>query len=387
VTVIDAPPRPQPSPQELEALIEEARRRARRRRLLLGGGVVAVLGAAGLAVGLVLASRGGKGTPLPRGYHLVRAGGPVQHALLEDLRHTSTTIDVASGKARATRVTQEIWWDGRSGFARTVYWQDGRRRADWVEQQCQGTGKQRFCIPPSPFDLQNKGFGLPPRPNFARRAGTGTFRGHRVVWIEGLVQPGNAKPYPGGDQVAYDVATHLPVALRSITRGGRFDGRTFSFYALTMLPDAKGVSFVVPDGGAGRNAPSEATFVTGQGLPAARAALGTTPLWLGRSFRGHRLVSVVTGKVGIESQFSGRMLRPARFARFDYGSFSIQEFGEDRPAYYEHDPLPGTVVVGTGPLAFARDGVLVTVVVNGPKFDLDPRTALALVRALRPVER
>jgi hypothetical protein len=41
----------------------------------------------------------------------------------------------------------------------------------------------------------------------------------------------------------------------------------------------------------------------------------------------------------------------------------------------------------TSSFAFARDGVLVTVTVNGPKFRLDRAKALELVRALRPVAR
>ena len=84
---------------------------------------------------------------------------------------------------------------------------------------------------------------------------------------------------------------------------------------------------------------------------------------------------------------TGRMLRPARFARFDYGSFSLKEFGQDRPWWYEHDPPAGKVVLTNSSFAFARDGVLVTVTLNGPKFRLDRAKALELVRALRPVAR
>ena len=90
------------------------------------------------------------------------------------------------------------------------------------------------------------------------------------------------------------------MALRTIERGGRFNGRTFSYNSLEILPDLRGknVAFVVPNGGADRNPPSTPTVVTGRGLPAARAALGKTPLWLGRSFQGRRLRSVVVGRDG-----------------------------------------------------------------------------------------
>jgi hypothetical protein len=389
VTVVDTPPRAEPSQEELEALIEEARQRARRRRLIVGGAVASVLCVAGFVVALVLVLRGGTGTAVPRGFHLVRARGPIQHLLLEDLRRRPTTLDLATGDTGRARVTQELWWNEGSGFARTVYRQDGRVVADWVEQQCQGAGASRLCIPPWPYIpyQQLRRLGQLPKPGVFRRAGTGTFRGHRVVWIETIYRPVGQKPSLGGDQVAYDAATHRPVALRTIQRSGRFKGRTFSYHALKLLPNLppNGVTFLVPNGGAGRNPPSPLIAVTGQRLAAARAALGTTPLWLGRSFRGQRLRSVVVGREGMVAQgLTGRMLRPARFARFDYGSFAVKEFGQDRPWWYEQDPPPDTIVLTGSMLAFARDGVLVTVAPTGAKFRLDRKTALALAKALRP---
>jgi hypothetical protein len=157
--------------------------------------------------------------------------------------------------------------------------------------------------------------------------------------------------------------------------------------AVRMLPDlpANDVSFVVPKGGAGRNPPSPATRITGQGLDAARAALGKTPLWLGRSFGGHRLESVVVGTESEQAPTPGRMLLPARFARFDYGAFSLKEFGRDRPFWHEQDPEDGTIVVGGESAVLARDGLLLSCDPAGAKFRIDPAKALALARALRPV--
>jgi hypothetical protein len=389
VTVVEAPPPQQPSPDELEALIEEARQRARRRRLLVGAAVLSAICVAGLIVGLVLALRGGTGTAVPRGFHLVRARGPVQHLVLEDLLRPPTTIDLATGKTGRARSTQELWWNEGSGFARIVYRHDGRVVLGWVNQQCQGAGASRLCIPPWPYIpyQQLRPVGELRKAGAFRRAGTGTFRGHRVVWIESVYRPPGQEPSLGGDQVAYDAVTHRPVALRTIERSGRFKGRTFSYYALKLLPKLppNGVNFVVPDGGAGRNSPNPLIAITGRGLAAAQAALGRTPLWLGRSFRGERLRSVVAGRDGMAS-LTGRMLRPARFARFDYGSFTVKEFGQDRPWWDRQDPAVGTMVVdGRGPAALARDGVLVTFTPTGATFRLDRATALALARALRPV--
>ena len=87
----------------------------------------------------------------------------------------------------------------------------------------------------------------------------------------------------------------------------------------------------------------------------------------------------------VAKRTTGKMLRPARFARFDYGSFAVKEFGQDRPWWYQQDPPPDTLVLPGAMLAFARDGVLVTVTPTGAKFRIDRKTALALARAFRPV--
>jgi hypothetical protein len=389
-TIVEAPP--EPSHDELEALIEEARRRARRRRLLIGGVVGGVLLLAALVTGLVLGFRGGSGTAVPKGFQLVHARGPVRHLRLENLRDSTRTVDAASGIARPTRTIQELWWNEGTGFVRTVYRQDGRLVADWVEQQCQGTGPSRFCIPPWPYVPYFQLGGVVPRPGVTRRVATGTFRGHRVVWVEQLNRSVGGKLQLGGDQVAFDAVTHQPVALRSIERSGRFKGRTFSFDAISVLPNLPGqdVSFVVPKGGAGRNPPNPVMTVTGQRLPAARAALGRTPLWLGRSFHGQRLAAVVVGRQGQQAQrVSGQRL-PAvgfvPFVRFDYGRFAVWEFGRDRPMWYLHSPSAGKLVVTGSDVMFERDGIGVDIRPSGAKFRLDRATALALVKALRPVD-
>ena len=378
---------PEPRPDELEALIEEARRRARRRRLAYLAAALAVVVLAGAATALVLLTQGGgSGTAVPDGFRVVQARGPVQHALLESLPSRFTTLDLATGRSRPTRGTQEIWWDPRLGIAREDYRQDGRLLGSFPRQNCVGSGSGRFCIAPSPLDLRIRGLGWPPKRGFARRMNAATFRGRRVVWIEGLLRPDSGKPHLSGDQVAYDALTHRPVALRTIGRDGRFKGQVFNVTALTMLPDlpAKDVSFVVPKHGFWRNPPSSATSITGQRLPAARKALGTTPLWLGRSFQGHRLESVVVGVESEQAPKTGR-LRPTRFARFDYGAFSVQEFSHDRPFWREEEPAEGSLVFGRYQMVLARDGVLLSILPTGGAFRIDRARALALAKALRPV--
>jgi hypothetical protein len=252
-------------------------------------------------------------------------------------------------------VTWEVWWDPRGGLFRTVYRYDDRVVSDIVQRGCQGSGRARFCIPPSPFDLAVRGLGWPPKSHFARQVGTGRFRHRPVVWIEG-----------GGTQVAYAAPTHEPVAVRTIVRGGRFDGRVFSFDAIRLLPNlpADRVSFAVPDGGAPRNAGLKQVDFRKSSLATARAVLGRAPLWLGPRFRGHRLRFVQTARTGGEAGDGGAAgLVP--FVRLDYGAFRIDELGRELPLWFS-EPPPGVVWAHRGlDFAFARSGVLVTVVGTG----------------------
>lgn len=388
MTVTAPPELPQPPYDELEALIEEARRRARRRRLLIAA--AAVFGAvllAGTAAGIVVWTRSGSsGEKLRPGFRAVQARGPVHHALLEDLRSSSTTVALAGGATRPTHTTREIWWDPRSGLYRTLYRQDGIAVSDLVQQNCFGTGSAHMCIAPSPFDLRIHGLGWPTKAGSARRVGTGTFRGRRVVWVEGFVRPPGGKPYPSGDQVAYDAITHTPLALRTIFRGGpaRFRGKVFNSTAVTLLPDvrANDVTFAVPDGGAPRNEGLKESDFRKASLARAAAVLGRAPLWLGRTYRGHRLRFVQTGRMGSESGKNGGAAM-APVVRLDYGPFRIDEFGDERPLWLEHPPPPGKLFVNRGlSFTYGRDGVVVDVEGGG---HADPAGVRALATALRPV--
>ena len=390
MTVVETPPQRQPSQDELEALIEEARRRTRRRRLVVAAGTLGgALVAAAVAAVVVFATGRGEGEQQHEGFHAVQARGPVQHARLESLRPSRSTISVATGRVRPTRETREIWWDPRGGLYRTVYREDGVAVAEFVQQGCQGTGPRRFCFPPEPFNLGVRGMGWPPKTNFARRMAAGTFRGRPVVWIEGLVQPENGTHPLGGEQVAYDAVTHRPLALRSIARGSnvpaRWRGRVFSATAVTILPDlpAKRVSFTVPDGGAPRNAGTkEAGFKTAT-LARAREVLGRAPLWLGPTFRGHRLRFVQTARGGSEAA-NGGAAGMVPFVRLDYGAFRIDEFGVRRPLWFANTPRPGTVLASSGlDLVFGRDGLALQVL-GSQRGSLDATVVLALVKALRP---
>jgi hypothetical protein len=384
VTIVETPPRPQPS-QELETLIEEARRRARRRRLISAASAAAVL-VTGAVFAAVVFTHGGGGShvAVPPGYHLVQAKGPVAHATITEYPLTrSRVVDLATGNERSAPLVLEVWWDRRSGFDRVVGRVDRRVQFDTVGQTCKGPDVPgRFCLPPPPFVLENMHYRWPIDRKAVRVVGRGAFRGHNVIWLEGLV---NGKPSPpsiGADRVALDSVTHRPLAKRTFIRGRLLYEELYSLQS--DLP-GKRVSFVVPDGGAARNsfppAPNSLSRSRTAMLAAARSALGPTALWLGETYRGHRLRSVEVG-TEVAKAPNGSILQRAKFVRFNYGSIRLQEFGRVKPLGFVGGPRPGRILVGDN-IMLSRDGLLVLAELQ--PLPIDTTRALKLAKALRPV--
>jgi hypothetical protein len=405
MTTIAPPPRPQPSQEELEALIEEARRRARRRRLAYGAAAVIVLAAAGVVLGIVLTQRGGSSTTAPAGYHFVHAKGMVSHVRVEEVwlscrrgpvssrpvcgpEPKTRLVDLATGKAQPASDVQEVWWDPKSGLVRVVERTAGEVAHDTVGQQCDIPGSKpgapRFCNEPPPFGLAKFGFALPVDPSRARIAARGVVRGHDVIWVENLVpQNTSSRPQATGERVAFDVRTHEPVARRA-----QAPGLTEFFSRLPNLP-GKSVKFIVPDGGAPRNSypPGDGfTDSTPRPVDQTQKALGRTPFWLGRSYHGHRLQSAAVGTVG-EKAANGARLDAVPFVSFDYGVVRLQEFGKS-PYFFEHGPPHGKLLLDASEAALRRNGVLVLASTAGPAVDTPSGSlaaALAMAKALRPL--
>jgi hypothetical protein len=362
VSVLDSPPRAEPSQKELEAVIEEARRRARRRRLIIAASAAAVL-VTGAVCGAVVLIRGGGGNhvAVPPGYHLVQAKGPVAHATITEYPPTrSRVVDLATGNERSAPLVLEV-------------------------QTCQGPDVPgRFCLPPPPFVLESMHYRWPIDRKAVRVVGRGTFRGHDVIWLEGLVNGKPSSPSTGADRVALDSVTHRPLVKRTFIRGRLFYEELYSL--LSDLPGRR-VSFVVPDGGAARNSfppfpnsPSSSRKAT---LAAARRALGPAALWLGESHRGHRLRSVEVG-TQVARAPNGSVLQRAKFVKFDYGSIGLQEFGRVKPLGFVHGPRPGRILVGDI-IMLSRHGLLV--IAEFQPLPIRTSAALALEKALRPVPR
>jgi hypothetical protein len=389
MTVTAPPQTPQPSHDELVALIEEARRRARRRRLMYAAAAVLAVAIAVAASSAIVLTGGGGSTSsaVPAGFHLVQSRGPVAHARIAEYPpqpQPQSIVDVATGRERPAPLVLEVWWDPKSGFERVVGRIDGRVEFDTVGQTCQGApdSRRRFCLPPTPFVLEKMGFRWPFDPK--RVIGRGTLRGHQVIWLQSLVNGRSRSPRAEGDRVALDVLTHRPVAKRTFVHGRLWYEEVYS--VLDDLP-GKSVSFVVPDGGAadGRSFPpfpNSLVHAAKSNLRAARDVLGAVPLWLGPRYHGRPLRSVEVGTDGAKAP-NGAVLRRATFVRFDYGTVRLQEFGRERPFGFVHGPRPGQIVVD-GRAMLSRDGLLVIAEPLGRFSPIDRAAALKLAKALRP---
>lgn len=411
MTVI-APPEP-PRLDELEALIviEEARRRTRRRRLAY---IVATLLAVaiGCAVWAGLAFRGGDATTAGRarpGFRLVTARGPVAHQLIETWNLPQpTSVDLATGQERPARTTQEVWVDRDSGLWRIVARINGRIQSDRVDP---GTGRP---LPSQPDALlQPVGFSFghfwPLAHQYGREPGTETFRGRKVIWV-GKTEHGFPLAPRDGQRVGLDARTHDPLVYRSFLYGAVVS----QSWVRAQMQDVPGSRFslAVPVGSTTDSRPAMRYefFAVPASTPfgaRARSALGRTPLWLGWRFHGQRIHSITIGSEVIQGR-NGARLSSAKFVRYDYGIVSLEEFGSQRPSWYEQGPRPGYVVLetlnrayelGPGPrvwpkvdvlggqrAALTRGGVLA--VITSPdarRYSLNRASAMSLARELRPV--
>jgi hypothetical protein len=259
---------------------------------------------------------------------------------------------------------------------------DGRVQFDTVGQTCQGPDvPRRFCLPPPPFVLENEHFRWPIDRKAVRVVGRGAFRGHHVIWLEGLVNGKPSPPNSGAERVALDSVTHRPLAKRSFIHGGTYYEETYS--VLSDLP-GKSVSFVVPNGGATRNSfpPGPHTSASSRKATpaAARSALGAA-LWLGETYHGQRLRSVEVGTEVARAQ-NGSILQRVKFVRFDYVRVRLQEYGRAKPPGFVNGPRPGRILVDYN-VMLNRDGLLV--IGELQPLPINTASARALAKALRPV--
>jgi hypothetical protein len=377
-----------PSRFGLRAVIEKARRRARRRRVTWALAAFA-LAAAGIALGLTLTGGSATRAAVPPGFAVVKARGRVAHAVIQF--GSGVRITRLTGQDRPVKTIEEVWYDARGGLWRDVLRIDGRVRSDRAGT-CAVSPKEPPCGAGPPLSYLRP-FDWPPAKVGFRAAGTGTFHGRPVVWLERRDRL-RSPPRQVTEQVGLDPRTHTLVVARYFA-GGRPVGGETAISDRTSLPPGS-FSFLIRKGAAGGSPESLREPFTGlilaYGLPATRRALGRNPLWLGPRFHGYLLRSVQTGTYPFGTTKTGA-LRRAPFVRFYYGTpvdenyvFSVEEFGSIRPYFYKQGPREGSIERdGTSIARMTSDGLLLRVAWGSPQFQLTRANVLAVARALRPL--
>jgi len=313
-----------------------------------------------------------------------------------------STIDLATGRQRPTRTTEEVWFDSRSGLSRVVLRLDGRAQMEQVVP-CNRT-RYGSCVPGFSFAAKSP---LDSR-DYVREPGTSRFHGREVIWAGKRYN--GFPPAPGvGERVGIDIQTHEPVAYRSFEEGTAVSDS----WVTARLKDAPGSHywFVVPDGGTAGGYPRdtsrnefavspETTLLSTR----ARRVLRRTPLWLGRTFDGQPLQTITIGSEVLEAR-NGERLDAVPFVSYSYGRFYVQEFGAAHPSWYRQGPRAGTAVVekfggfvrddrtftikpvaSDWRAALSRNGLLVVVHSFGPEpYPLKRARVARLAHALRPV--
>src|SRR5690242_18237948 len=156
---------------DLHALVDEAWRRAHRRRWALAA-ALALLAAAG--IGGWVALRGGSpavpAPPAPPGYHLVKARGEIEHALLA-FSYRGAVNGYPVGKK--SRQQLEVWFDPKAGLVRMRGRSFGRL-----------TDQASSCVPDCAASVPLLARYWPvDTTQFVRRPGLGTFHGRQVIWL------------------------------------------------------------------------------------------------------------------------------------------------------------------------------------------------------------
>lgn len=221
---------------DLHALIKETRRRARQRRWAYSG-VLALLAGAGIWGALALT--GGSGAipapPVPPGYHLVKARGDVEHALLAFSERGAENGYPLGKLGKGVRF--EVWLDRKAGLVRT--------RGRWpVGRFSDETGS---CAPSCATSVPLLQRYWPvDTTKFVRRPGFGIFRGRHVIWL-GVLEHGFAPAYRNGEWIALDPWTHDAVGDRTYATTEKPAGEILSeTWVVRRFPDIAANRFWFP---------------------------------------------------------------------------------------------------------------------------------------------
>jgi hypothetical protein len=336
-------------------------------------------------IGLVLVGgRGAASVTPPPGFTVVKAKGPVTHAVVHEGAWTSTSL--ATGRDRPARLTEEVWYDQRSGLWRDVFRIDGRIKSDTA-----GRCRPSLDCSLGPPLLYLRPYPWPPAKTGYRQQSTGIFRGHEVIWLvprAGL----QTNPNMGVSHYGLDPRTRKIVVERGFihgrpTRGALTVTQRANLAATRFFVPARTPVPVAPNS----NSDPWSGLVHGYGFAAARKALGKAPLWLGGRFHGFFLRSVTSGAYRPWTEENPGP-RPVPFVRLYYSGgvgkgfvIAIDEVGRGRPVFEKQGPRPGTIEHLGNSARVSRDGLLLRINTDPWRFPLTRTQAIALGRALRPL--
>lgn len=264
-----------------------------------------VAAAAAIAVVLAWPSGAERGGILERA--LAAAGdGPVLHAVFAE-EWGGMLVDLTTGRRRELRAEREVWYDPQRGLHEIT-------RLDGVVEG------DRFTPPGKIARYQNKtltvlaeGYRDALASGRARVLGADEAYGIPVYWIrvdeEWLPDVADGKLHEWAHDVAVSRESYEPVATRETRdRNPGPLGTRARIVEFETLPSGEG-NFDRP---ATDRRDGMAIMCCGTGiaisLAEAHDVIGRSPLWLGRDFRGLRLVRVARGEVGA---------RPAGGERWD----------------------------------------------------------------------
>lgn len=233
-------------------LAEEAPARRPRHRALPTVLVPAVLCAAVAVAAVVVLS--GNGAGLTDRALAAIGTQPVLRAVLARQVNTDRTVDLATGKATATRLTIELWLDEPSGRVRVLERRNGERVSDTVSTGTPGSRHRAELDPKLVHFLA--GYRPALRGRRVKLLGSGTIAGRPVRWLA-------LSGAPLRERVAIDATRFLPVEIET------GDGARWRISRIGSQPDSAA---------AFRSRPIKASAT---GITAAQAArlLAAQALW------------------------------------------------------------------------------------------------------------
>ena len=371
--------------ERVAALAEEPSEAPARRRRLVPAAAAAVMAAAVIGVVGVLLT-GGQAPDLSERALAAIGGKPVLYASVAQTVGSDRTVELASGRQTAARLTVESWLDEETGRLHILQRRNGGLIGDTVGSVRAVARDASPRLEPA-LALFLAGYRQALRQGQVRDAGSAVIGGRRIRWLE-LVSG-----RPRGERVAVDARSSVPVMIQAQ------DGSRWTVTRIESLP-AAAVDY--------RPSPPRPPALAEGSVTAQHAsspsqiadAFGVPPLWLGRSFSGLKLTALTLQQL-ISSFPRGTRRAPERSAGalLSYHSatgtsIELREARTALPAYsfsggltFAFDPIPPQGAMQLTSVGSEWIGQLhrrrLYITITGP----DPTTVIQTARKLKPIGR